>query len=145
MARPGGARIRAAALFVGFVTTFLGMMGVAWALLLGGPWPLLLLGVWVAQGAHEWHHLGKSLARRAYYPGTVTGVLFVVVVGLWYFPAWSAALALDSWILVAWGAAQPVFLALFYLEDRAWLRKLSPEAAERIAPRAGLSGVAQPG
>jgi hypothetical protein len=110
--------------FVVFVGTLLTMMTVLYLVLLGGHWPLLLLAIWLAQGQHEWHHAAKSLAQRSYYPGTVTGLLFVASVQGLFFPAWAEAVGLGSGWRLAYVAVQPLIFLCFYLEHRAWLRRV---------------------
>lgn len=119
-------------LFQGFVPAVIGGLLLAYFLMRGAPWIMLMLLVWLGQGLHEWHHLAKSLAERRYYPGTVSGLVFVgLMVGLFY-PAWLAALPAEtggwSW---AYYAAQPAMLVAYWLEHRRWLPRLQAwQAAE---------------
>lgn len=124
------------AIFAAFVSTFLGMMFLVYLTMRGGHWPMLLMGVWAAQGLHEYHHSAKSLARRSYYPGTVTGLLFAAAVGGLLFPAWAGALGVSGPLFYAFYAAQPLVLLAFYLEDRRWLAGAA-EAGFRPGAAAG--------
>ncbi len=87
----------------------------------GPPWVLLFFLIWAGQGLHEWHHLGKTLASRRYYPGLVTGLLFVASVDVLVYPAWVACLEVDPgpWYAVFYGA-QPLVLLAFFAEHRRW-------------------------
>ncbi|MCB9759890.1 MAG: hypothetical protein H6739_08655 [Alphaproteobacteria bacterium] len=112
------------ALFVGFVGTFLGLMLLVAMVMRGGPWPMLLLAIWLAQGLHELHHTGKSLARGYYYPGTLTGLAFTLFLDVAVFPLWLETLGLGmetSWLYYG---LQPLVILAFFLEDRRWLGKL---------------------
>lgn len=130
---PWGSNPRAS-LFAGFVGTFLGMMFLVYAVMRGGPWPLLCLGIWAAQGLHELHHAAKSLAQGSYYAGTVTGLIFVAVMALLFWPAWSGALGLAPVWSTIYAAAHPVIFAAFWVEHRGWLAKGG--AAARAAVQA---------
>jgi hypothetical protein len=88
----------------------------------GPPWTMLVMAILCAQGLHELHHPAKSLARRRYYPGTASAVLFVLFMDLWFAPEYFAQLRLPFAKPLAWYyLAQPVVLLAFWLEDRAWL------------------------
>ncbi len=79
------------------------------------------MSVWLAQGLHEIHHLGKTIARRRYYPGLISALLFTAVIDLAFFPNWYAALNVGSQLgFYAYYAVQPLVLLAFYLEDRKW-------------------------
>ncbi len=113
-------------LFIGFVVTFLAMMGFVFLVLRGPPWPLLMLAVWLAQGLHEIHHAAKSAAQRSYYPGTATALLFVAAIDLLVFPRWYALLEIDGRLgLHAFYAVQPIVFVAFWLEHRRWLGRLA--------------------
>lgn len=114
------------AMFMVFVTTFLGMLGFVALVLRGGHWPMLMMTVWLAQGVLELHHSAKAAASRGYYSGLFTGLLFSAFMGLFFFPAWRDALALPAWVTPAFAAAHPVAWALFYGEHRRWLSAVSP-------------------
>ena len=122
------------AVFVSFVTTFLGMLAVAFLAFVGPPWHLLMLTVWLGQGAHELHHTAKSLARGRLYPGLGTSLLFVAIMWFGVFPQWHD-LVVGERGLVFFGAYAllPLTLLAFYLEDRKWI-SFAPPALWR-APR----------
>lgn len=108
-------------LFLTLIPAVLGAFVLIALLVRGGPWPLLVLGMWLGQGLHEWHHLGKSLARRRYYPGLVTGTLFAAHAAGAYAPAWLAAVGgAPTWGAAAFAGLALAALVAFYLEDRAW-------------------------
>jgi hypothetical protein len=122
---PWAPSVRQAA-FVVFCSVFLGLLLLVALVIRGGPWPMLALAVWAAQGLHELHHAAKSVARRAYYPGTATAVLFVLFMDLGFVPAYVAELALGSGVrgvILAYWLSQPLVFLAFWLEDLAWLRK----------------------
>jgi Protein of unknown function with HXXEE motif len=107
--------------FVAFCSVFLALAVLLALALRGGPWPLLVMAVWAAQGLHETHHLGKTLARGRYYPGTATAIAFVLCLDLFFVPAYAAHLGLDGRAaLIAYYALQPMLVVAFWLEDRAW-------------------------
>jgi hypothetical protein len=111
-------------LFQGFVPAVLGGLVLLYFMMRGPPWVLLLLLVWLGQGLHEWHHAAKTLAERRYYPGTVSGLLFVGLMDGLLYPAWSDALPVEpgGW-LSAYYAAQPVMFAAYWLEHRGWIAR----------------------
>jgi hypothetical protein len=124
--------------FTVFVTAFLGGMFLLSLGLRGPPWPLLLMSIWCAQGLHELHHTAKSLVRRRYYPGTVTGILFTVMIDVAFFPLWYRSLPIASDApLIAFYACQPLVLLAFYLEDRRWFAAYSRVSATATAGAGG--------
>lgn len=124
VAKEGPAR----GLFISFCGAFVAMLGVTAVMALASPWTMVIFAVWIAHGLHELHHLGKSLARRSYYPGTVTGLLFTAWQGAVFLPAWLAETPLNFQLsqYVTWGyfALCPALLMAFYLEDKKWLSNL---------------------
>jgi len=115
------------AVFLAFVPIFIGMLLVAYLAFLGPPWHLIILTVWLAQGAHELHHLAKSLARGRLYPGLVTSVLFVGVMSFGLFPRWhDAVLGARGLAFYGYYALLPCVLLGFYLEDRKWISRAPP-------------------
>jgi hypothetical protein len=132
------------AVFLAFCPIFIGMLFFACLAVFGPPWHLILITVWLGQGLHEFHHLGKSLARGRAYPGIVTSILFVGVMCLGVFPLWhEAVLGERGVVFYLFYSALPYVLLAFYLEDRRWLARggaastLEP-AARGAAPRAVL-------
>lgn len=121
--------------FTVFVTAFLGGMFLLALALRGAPWPLLLMAIWCAQGLHELHHTAKSMVRHAYYPGTISGLLFTLLIDVAFFPMWYRALAVGSDVpMYVFYGVQPIVLLAFYLEDRKWwagYRGVSAAAAAR--------------
>jgi hypothetical protein len=117
--------IRQAAFLV-FCSVFLALAILIALAMRGPPWPLLVMAVWCSQGLHEIHHTAKSLARRRYYPGTASALVFVAYIDVVFFPAYLAQLSLGAPEVVRVGfyAAQPILLLAFFLEDRAWLVKM---------------------
>lgn len=111
-------------LFLTFVPTFLGMLGVAFLAFLGPPWHLLVLTVWLGQGAHELHHTAKSLSRGRVYPGTASSLLFVGLMWFGVFPLWHDLVfgARGAGFFGVYAALPLVFLA-YYLEDRRWVAR----------------------
>lgn len=88
----------------------------------GPPWAMLVMAILCAQGLHELHHPAKSLARRRYYPGTASAILFVLFIDLLFAPEYFARLRLPSGNALVWFyVVQPMVLVAFWLEDRAWL------------------------
>lgn len=119
------------AMFVSFVSTFIGMSFVNYLSLKGGHWPMLMLSVWMAQGLHELHHSAKSLAQKAYYAGTASAILFTAQIDAFVFPQWREGLGLSpAWDWGFYALQAPVFLA-YYLEHRGWLKKAGLTGAER--------------
>lgn len=112
------------ALFVGFVSTLLVMVVLLFLMMKGEPWPLILMSILIAQGLHEIHHSAKSIARRYLYPGTVTSILFVGLVGFWVYPAWySQVLGEKVGVFYMYYLLWPVLFTAFYFEDRNWYAK----------------------
>lgn len=110
------------AVFLGFVPTFIGMLFVTCLAFLGPPWHLIVLTVWLGQGAHELHHVAKSLSRGRLYPGSVTSILFVGVMWLGLFPLWhDAVFAARGLAFYGTYAALPLVVLAFFLEDRKWI------------------------
>ena len=111
-------------LFQGFVPTVLGALLLLYFVMRGPPWMLLMMLVWLGQGMHELHHAAKTLAEGRYYPGTVTGIGFVVLMDVLLYPWWIAALTVDPgrWFWVYY-AVQPVLFAAYWLEHRGWIRR----------------------
>jgi hypothetical protein len=110
------------AVFVTFCSVFLALMLVVALAMRGAPWLLLLPAIWSAQALHEIHHLGKSLARRGYYSGAISAVLFVAFMDVFFVPEYSSLLALDGRAArLAFYAFQPLLLLAFWVEDRRWL------------------------
>lgn len=107
--------------FVGFVGTLLGMLALVTLVMWGRAWPMLLLFIWMAQGQHELHHLGKSIAERRYYPGTVSGLAFAAGVDALIVPGWLANAGLPAAWLQAWVGAHALVLGAFVLEHQRWL------------------------
>lgn len=85
----------------------------------GPPWPMLLIGAWLSQAAHELHHLGKTIAARAVYPGLWSALAFVVTVDAFVAPRWFAEVGAPGawWLYVA---AQVPMTAAFVVEHVAW-------------------------
>jgi hypothetical protein len=108
-------------LFHGFVPTVLGGLLLTYFVMRGPPWVLLMMLIWLGQGLHEWHHAAKTLVERRYYPGTVTGLLFVGLVDVLFYPVWVASLTVDlgGWFWVYY-AVQPVVFVAYWLEHRGW-------------------------
>lgn len=122
-------------LFQGFVPTVIGGLLLAYFLMRGQPWVLLMMLVWLGQGLHELHHAAKTLAERRYYPGTISGLLFVLLVDVLFYPAWLDALTVEAgpwrW---AYLAAQPVLFIGYYAEHRGWSARYAAwQAAEARA------------
>lgn len=118
------------AIFVAFVSTFIGMCFVTLLALKGSPWPKLLLFVWMAQGLHEFHHSAKALAQKSYYSGTVSALFFTAQIDVFVFPKWYAELGLASNAgFYFYYLIQPVVFLGFYLEHRRWLAKTQPALA----------------
>lgn len=112
------------AIFVAFVSTFIGMSFVLFLVFKGSPWPLLLLSIWMSQGLHEFHHSAKSLAQKSYYSGTISALLFVAQIDVFVFPKWYGELGLASDVgFYLYYLIQPVVFLGFYLEHRGWLAK----------------------
>jgi hypothetical protein len=110
------------AIFVAFVSTFIGMSFMMFLIFKGPPWPLLLLSIWMAQGLHEFHHSAKSLAQKSYYSGTISALLFTAQIDIFVFPKWYGDLGLASTAgFYAYYLIQPVVFLGFYLEHRGWL------------------------
>jgi len=109
------------AIFLSFVTAFIGMLFVVYLALLGPPWHLILITVWLAQGLHELHHAAKSLARRKIYPGLFTSLCFVMIQSLGIFPLWHDQIFRErgSFFFGYYALLPLVFLA-FFLEDFHW-------------------------
>lgn len=127
--------------FLAFVPTFLGMMGVTFLGFLGPPWHLIVMTVWLGQGAHELHHSAKSLARRRVYPGTVSSVLFVGLMWFGVFPLWhDLVIGARGAIFFGAYAALPLIFFAYYREDRRWL-SLAPEFAGRGESLEAVSAV----
>ena len=119
------------AVFLGFVPTFLGMLGVAFLGFLGPPWHLLVMTVWLGQGAHELHHAAKSLARGRLYPGVGTSLFFVGVMWFGVFPLWhDLVIGARGWLFYGPYAALPLVFLGYYLEDRKWI-SLAPASIWR--------------
>lgn len=117
------------AVFVTFCSVFLALTLVIALSMRGSPWLLLLPGVWSAQGLHEIHHSAKSLSRRGYYPGTLTALVFVAFIDAFFFPEYFSLLRVEGRAaLFAFYALQPLLFFAFFVEDRAWLRKLGERA-----------------
>jgi hypothetical protein len=109
------------AIFLSFVSTFIGMLFVVYLALLGPPWHLVLITIWLAQGLHECHHLAKSLARKIFYPGLFTSLLFVLVQSFAVFPLWyDQVIGNRGVIYFAYYALVPCTVLAFYFEDSAW-------------------------
>lgn len=127
-------------IFLTFVPVFLGMMGLTFLGFLGPPWHLLALTIWLAQGAHELHHLAKSLSRARAYPGVVSSLLFVGLMWFGLFPRWhDAVLGERGLFFTATWVLLPVVFVAFYVEDRRWTAKVprevwSPESGAVHAP-----------
>lgn len=126
------------AIFLGFVPTFIGMLGVAYLGFLGPPWHLLAMTVWLGQGAHEMHHAAKSLSRRTAYPGIASSLLFVGLMWLGVFPQWhDLVIGERGAIFFGAYAVLPLVFLGYYFEDRkwislapaAWWRRKTPESA----------------
>lgn len=107
-------------LFLTLIPALLGAFVLIALILRGGAWPMLALGIWLGQGLHEWHHLGKTLARRAYYPGVVTGVLFALHVAWGFAPYWFAVADAGPRAATIYGGAGLLALVAFTLEDARW-------------------------
>lgn len=129
------------AVFVSFVSTFLGMLGVAFLGFAGPPWHLLVMTVWLAQGAHELHHTAKSLSRRRVYPGTASSLLFVGLMWTAVFPLWHDLVigARGAFFFGTYAALPLVFLA-YYLEDRRWTSR-APVSVWRPPSAQGLGAL----
>jgi hypothetical protein len=123
--------------FVVFVGTFLGCM-LLLALTLRSPmWGLLLLIVWGAQGLHELHHLGKSVSRRRYYPGTITGLMFTGFINLAIVPLWFGQVqGIPGSVQWVYYGLQPIVLLAFFLEDRRWMEQFADQVARARSERA---------
>ncbi len=82
------------------------------------------MSAWVAQGVHELHHLGKTLASRRYYPGTISSLLFVASIDFLFFPVWLEHLNLRSGALFNFFyGIQPILVLAFALEHAHWLKR----------------------
>jgi hypothetical protein len=111
----------ARAIFLSFVPTFLGMLVLLALAMIGPPWHLAIVTVWIAQGLHELHHVAKSIARRRFYPGLFTALLFIAVQSGLLFPRWhDLVVGARGAIFVAYYALLPLVLVGYYLEDRRW-------------------------
>ncbi len=116
------------AIFVSFVTTFIGMLFVVYLALLGPPWHLILLTVWLAQGLHEFHHAAKSLARKRIYPGLITSLLFVCVQSFWLFPLWHDQIFQSRGaFFIGYYISIPLVVIAFFFEDTGWTSR-TPKA-----------------
>lgn len=112
------------AIFVSFVTTFIGMLFVVYLALLGPPWHLILIAIWLAQGLHEFHHMAKSLARRKVYPGLFTSLLFVMIQSFGVFPIWHDQIfSARGMAFFGYYASIPIVLMAFFFEDCGWLSR----------------------
>jgi hypothetical protein len=115
------------AIFLAFVPTFIGMLLVASLALIGPPWHLLILTIWLGQGLHELHHSAKSVARRRFYPGVFTSLIFVAVVSFGVFPRWyGAVVGSRGAIFYGYYALIPFVWLAFYAEDRSWISRADP-------------------
>jgi hypothetical protein len=129
--------------FFTFCAVFLAMMVLVALAMRDAPWPLLVISIWCAQGLHELHHAAKSLSRRRYYPGTITGLLFTAFIAAAFVPAYLACLDVDGTAVhTVYLAAIPVLFCGFYLEDRAWFRRAtgSPAATDSTSHEARIGG-----
>ena len=130
------------AIFVSFVTTFLGMLAMVCAALSGPPWHLILIATWLGQGIHELHHSAKSLARGGMYPGVYSSWAFVTLMSFAVFPRWyesvtgSAERGLGFYLYYS---ALPLVFAAFYQEDRVWIRRMTAFTGVRPGVRASES------
>jgi hypothetical protein len=131
-------------LFLGFVPTFLGMMGFAYLGFIGPPWHLLAMTVWLGQGVHEMHHAAKSLSRRRAYPGIASSFLFVGVMWLGIFPMWHD-LVIGARGVIFYGAyaVLPLVFLGYYLEDRKWT-SLAPASLWRRTTTEEMPAVTAP-
>ena len=131
------------AIFVSFVTTFIGMLVLVYLVLLGPPWPIALLAVWLGQGLHEFHHLAKSWVRRSFYPGVFSSIAFVLVQSFWVFPQWfklvfpkggPLSASLGETVFIAYYVSLPLVLLAFILEDQSWTSTARTVAAPVLNP-----------
>lgn len=122
------------AIFLSFVTTFIGMLLIVALALLGPPWHLAIVTVWLAHGLHELHHTAKSLARRRVYPGLFSSLFFVSVQSGLLFPLWYDLVAGERGMLFdAYYLALPIVLLGYYVEDRRWIARTPREVWEPAA------------
>lgn len=103
----------------------------------GAPWPMLMIGAWLSQGLHEVHHIGKSIALRAVYPGLWSAIGFVGLMQFWVATRWFEEVGFPegTWI---YGGIQLLLIPVFAIEHRQWTRRyeawLASSMPQRVYP-----------